>query len=74
MSVCAQGYIHMLCEYVWKPEGNPGGIPQLFLETASLTSLDLFDKLGMAPQDPFISTSPMLGYRLKPQCQTLKNF
>lgn len=69
------GYMHTLCEYVWKPEGNPGGIPQLFLETASLTSLELSDKLGIAPQDPFISTAPMLGLQTQATVPgSLKNF
>lgn len=43
-------------------EGNFGGISQLFLETASLTGLELSDKLGVSElQDPFISASSVLG-------------
>lgn len=67
--------MHTLCEYVWKPEGNPRGIPQLFLETASLAGLELLDKLGMVTQDPFISTSPVLGLQTQATVPgSLKNF
>lgn len=73
--VCAQGYMHTFCEYVWKPEGNPRGIPQLFLETASLAGLELLDKLGMVPQDPSISASPVLGLQTQATVPgSLKNF
>lgn len=50
--MCVYLCVHR-CTCIWVGgvlEGNLGGISQLFLETASLTGLELSDKLGVAGQ------------------------